>query len=147
ETVGGKTPPNEGEDGEAAMDIEVLSSLAPGIRIVVYQEENTDGAEAEILSAYVSQDVAKVMSSSWYACEPEDDPSEMAAAATLLQEAATQGQSFFVATGDWGATVCDQESKKGGEYSGLAVAFPPSDPFATGVGGTRLEDPTGTPVD
>ena len=147
ETVGGKTPPDEGEDGEAAMDIEVLSSLAPGIRIVVYQEENTDGAEAEILAAYVSQDVAKVMSSSWYACEPEDEPAEMAAAGTLLQEAAVQGQSFFVATGDWGSTVCDQESKKGGEYSGLAVAFPPSDPFATGVGGTRLEDPTGAPVD
>jgi hypothetical protein len=147
ETIGKGPGPYKGEDGEAAMDIEQLASLAPGAHIVVYQAKNEGGAEAKILTAYVTQDAAKVMSSSWGICEPDDEANEMPAVDTLLQEAAAQGQSFFVAAGDWGSTDCDEEEGPG-EDEELAVDFPGSDPFATDVGGTRMEEPTGpAPID
>jgi subtilase family serine protease len=148
ETVG-EAPPDEGEDGEAAMDIENVISLAPGAQILVYQSDNDEGAEAEILSAYVSQSVAKVMSSSWGLCErftAKTEPAAMTTMKTLLQEAAAQGQSFFAAAGDFGSTDCYDESSKTPDKS-LAVDYPPSDPFATAVGGTRMEDPTGAATD
>jgi subtilase family serine protease len=148
ETVG-EAPPDEGEDGEAAMDIENVASLAPGARIVVYQSANDEGAETGILSAYVSQNVAKVMSSSWGICEKSEqefEPTAMAAIDTLLQEAALQGQSFFAAAGDYGSTDCYDPESKAPDKS-LAVDYPPSDPFTTAVGGTRMEEPTGAATD
>jgi hypothetical protein len=151
ETIGVGPGPYKGEDGEAAMDIENLVSLAPEARVLVYQAKNEGSAETKILSAYVTQNQAKVMSSSWGICEPFAGTSDMAAMDTLLQEAAAQGQSFFVAAGDWGSTDCFEklEGEKEGpeEDKDLAVDFPGSDPFATDVGGTRLENPTTAPTD
>jgi hypothetical protein len=141
----------KGEDGEAAMDIEQIVGLAPQSRVIVYQAENAGHAEADILSRYVSEDAAKVMSSSWGACEPFQDAKEMETVNTLLQEAAAQGQSFFVAAGDWGPTDCFEklEGEKEGteEDKELAVDFPGSSPFATDVGGTRLDNQAATATD
>jgi kumamolisin len=89
------------------------------------------------------------MSSSWGLCEKftqESEPTAMATMHTLLQEAALQGQSFFAAAGDFGSTDCYEEESKSPDKS-LAVDYPPSDPFATAVGGTRMEEPTGAAVD
>ncbi|HYH54222.1 MAG TPA: S53 family peptidase [Solirubrobacterales bacterium] len=140
--VNGGPGPYKGEDGEAALDIEQLIGLAPGADIVVYQAPNGGGAEAEILSAFVQQDVAKVMSSSWGICEKWVENESAAAMDTLLQEAAAQGQSFFVAAGDEGSTDCYEA--EGDHDKALAVDFPGSHPFATDVGGTRMEEPTAT---
>src|SRR5262249_53668425 len=102
--VDGGPGPYEGEDGESALDIEQLIGLAPGVEIIVYQGPNT--GEAPLISAWVEQNVAKVMSSSWGECEEKTPKAEMAAIAILLQEAAAQGQSFFVAAGDTGSEDC-----------------------------------------
>jgi subtilase family serine protease len=141
--VNGGPGPYKGEDGESALDLEQLIGLAPGADIVVYQAPNTGAAEVEILSSYVQQNVAKVMSSSWGICEPAVENGPAAAMDALLQEAAAQGQSFFVAAGDYGSTDCYEED--GIHDKSLAVDFPGSDPFATDVGGTRMEDPTAAP--
>jgi len=140
--VNGGPGPYKGEDGEAALDIEQLIGLAPGADIVVYQAPNSAAAEAEILSAYVEQNTAKVMSSSWGICEKWVENEVAAAMDTLLQEAAAQGQSFFVAAGDEGSTDCYES--EGDHDKSLAVDFPGSHPFATDVGGTRMEEPTAT---
>jgi subtilase family serine protease len=151
ETVGDAPITENEEDGEAAMDIENVVGLAPQARVLVYQSKNQGGAEAKILSAWVTQNQAKVMSSSWGICEPFTDTGDFKAVGTLLQEAAVQGQSFFVAAGDWGSTDCFEklEGEKEGpeEDKELAVDYPGSDPFATDVGGTRLENPTSAPTD
>lgn len=138
--VNGGPGPYEGEDGEAALDIEQLIGLAPEADVVVYQAPNEGAAEAEILSAFVEQNVAKVMSSSWGMCEKGVENEAAAAMDTLLQEAAAQGQSFFVAAGDEGSTDCYEA--EGDHDKSLAVDFPGSHPFATDVGGTRMEEPT-----
>jgi subtilase family serine protease len=141
---GGSGPYEEHDDGESALDIEQIIGLAPGVRIRVYEGPNP--SEVALLSAYVSDDAAKVMSSSWGICEKESDPTEEAAFNVLLQEAATQGQSFFVAAGDNGSSDC-YEPENGDLYKGLQVDYPGTDPFATDVGGTQMDAPTTPPVE
>jgi Pro-kumamolisin, activation domain/Subtilase family len=139
---GGPTGANS-DDGEAALDVEQLIGLAPGVHVLVYQGPNEGDTEVEIFAKYVQQNLAKVMSSSWGACEPETELAETIAFDTLLQEAAAQGQSFFAAAGDYGSSDCYSPPHDLDES--LAVDFPGADPFTTDVGGTRLEDPTATP--
>jgi subtilase family serine protease len=138
---GGPEPYERGDGGEAELDIEQLIGLAPAAKIVVYQGPNR--ASVPILSTFVAQDAAGVMSSSWGLCERFTGKTEMTAFDTLLQEAAAQGQSFFVASGDAGSTDCYQ--RQGVHDRSLQVDFPGTDPFATSVGGTQLETPTTTP--
>ncbi|HEX5712185.1 MAG TPA: S53 family peptidase [Solirubrobacterales bacterium] len=140
--VNGGPGPYAGSDGESALDIEQLIGLAPGAEIVVYQGPNE--GEAPVFAAYVEQNIAKVMSSSWGICEKQAGKAEMSVMDTLLQEAAAQGQSFFVAAGDAGSTDCWTEKDKDED---LAVDTPGSQPFATDVGGTRIEQPTVPPVE
>ncbi|HTA05313.1 MAG TPA: S53 family peptidase [Solirubrobacteraceae bacterium] len=137
--VDGGPAPFEGGDTEAALDIEQIIGLAPQAHVLVYQgpiEQKV--APADILSRIVSDDSAKVISSSWGLCEAF---TFLAGAGvvqfenTLLQEAAVQGQSFFAASGDSGSEQCEQIEPEDTE---LAVNNPASQPFATGVGGTSL---------
>jgi Pro-kumamolisin, activation domain/Subtilase family len=141
--VEGGPGPYEGEDGEAALDIEQLIGLAPDARVRVYQGPNS--ASVPILSAFVTDNVAKVMSSSWGLCEKYTGREEVVAFDALLQEAAAQGQSFFVASGDTGSTDC--YSSKNKTEKSLGVDYPGSDPFATDVGGTQMSTPSTPPVE
>jgi subtilase family serine protease len=139
---GGPEPYEAGDGAEAELDIEQLIGLAPEAKIVVYQGRNE--ASVPILSTFVAADTAKVMSSSWGLCEKYAGKAEMSALDTLLQEAAAQGQSFFVASGDAGSSDCYQSQGVVHDKT-LQVDFPAGDPFATAVGGTQLETPTTTP--
>lgn len=119
--------------GEAALDIEDVLGLAPQVSILVYQAPNTDAAAVDVLDAIVGQDAAKVVSTSWGLCEPFEGQSAATAEATIFQQAAAQGQSFFAAAGDQGSEDCQPGQ------GGLAVDDPGSQPFVTGVGGTTID--------
>jgi subtilase family serine protease len=125
----------KGEDGESALDIEQVIGLAPQANVLVYQGPFTANAPVEILSTIVSQNTAKVISSSYGECEALTPGPLITAENTVLQEAAVQGQSFFVASGDSGSEQCSQVEISKTE---LAVLNPANQPFATGVGGTNL---------
>jgi len=137
---GGPTPFEvEHSDLESALDIEQIIGLAPQAHLLVYQgpiEQKV--APIDILSRIVSDDSAKVISTSWGICEAftfASGPGVIQFENTLLQEAAAQGQSFFAASGDSGAMQCEQAEPEDTE---LSVNNPASQPFATGVGGTSL---------
>jgi hypothetical protein len=129
--------------GEADVDIEQVSSLAPGAHIVVYEGPNDDPGEYDTYNSIISQDTARVISTSWGICEPDEGNSAAQAENSLFQEAATQGQSVFAASGDQGSEDC-----LGSGYAGdtLAVDDPASQPYVTGVGGTSWTA-SGTPPD
>ena len=120
--------------GEAALDIEDVIGLAPQVSILVYQAPDTSAAALDLLNAIVSQDVAKVISNSWVLCE-QYEGSAATAENTIFEEAATQGQSFLSASGDYGSQACRQFV---GTNNTLAVDDPASQSFVTGVGGTTL---------
>ena len=97
--------------GEAALDIEQLIGLAPKANLIVYQGPNNNSDSPgtgpyDTLAAMVSQDKAQVMSNSWGECETLEGLTDAHAESTLLEEAATQGQTFVSAAGDSGSEDC-----------------------------------------
>jgi subtilase family serine protease len=117
-------------DGEAALDIETAIGLAPEAKFEVYQAPHTTTGIVDNFTAMIDDDTAKVISSSWGQCEAKSGATLLDAESTLFQQAATQGQSVFAASGDYGSSDCGT--------SALAVDDPASQPFVTGVGGTTL---------
>lgn len=138
--------PNLGDDSEPALDVDVVAGLAPRASVIVYQGP-IDAPPTDILGAMVADDKAKVLSSSWGLCEALTDqyePGVISAENTLLQEAATQGQSFFGSSGDSGSLMCFQATGQTSQPDyALSVIDPGAQPFATGVGGTYLGSPSG----
>jgi hypothetical protein len=136
-----------GQAGEAALDIEVVAGLAPGVSIRVYSgSETDDNAPIDTYAAMVDQDVAKVLSTSWGACEALMDPVARQQESTLFAQAAAQGQSVLAASGDTGSSDCWTYDNP---VKALAVDDPADQPDVTGVGGTSLTavapgDPTET---
>jgi len=116
--------------GEAALDIEDVMGLSPQVGIRVYEGPNTSAGVYDTYNKIVSDNVAKVISTSWGLCEANEGLTAAQSENTLFQEAATQGESTFAAAGDSGSTDC------GGHT--LAVDDPASQPYVTGVGGTTV---------
>jgi xanthomonalisin len=106
------------DDGEQVLDIVNAIGMAPGIQQILFYEGSSN---TEILNRMATDNVAKVLSSSWGwnpADAPSDDP--------IFQEFAAQGQTFVTASGD------------GGAFNSTTYSFPGVDPYVTEVGGTEL---------
>ena len=120
---------------EAASDIEMAISMAPGVdSVLVYegptpvdqspvatgfiQDATTTAQINDVLNQMATDDVANQLSCS-YGMDINSSTVQ------IFQQYAAQGQSFFLASGDLGA------------YQG-AVDEPADDPYITVVGGTSL---------
>ena len=115
---GGVSTPGSG-NGEVCLDIEMVLSMAPGVSaIYVYMAPNPS-PWVDLLSKIANDNVAKQIGCSWGGGGV--NPS----AETIFQQMATQGQSFFNATGDSDA------------FTGT-IPFPSDSPNITEVGGTTL---------
>jgi len=124
------------QEGEAALDIEVVAGLAPGASIRVYSGPNDNGnGPIDTYARMVADDSAKVLSTSWGECEAMMDPSTQAAESTQFAKAAAQGQSVLAASGDTGSSDCWTRIQPD---TSLAVDDPADQPDVTGVGGTSL---------
>ena len=107
-------------------------------------------SDADITMGYnkwVTDNKAKVANSSFGGCEvfPYQDGS-MLAMDEILVQAAVQGQTMFVSTGDTGAYCGVAGVPPNGAPGGVPmVEYPASSPYAVAVGGTDLfSNPDGT---
>jgi subtilase family serine protease len=134
---GGPGPytPGKSDDGEAALDLEQVIGLAPGASIQVYEGPNSSAGALDTLSKIVTTDQAKVVSSSFGICEALAGGTSMNSENNLYSEAAAQGQSYFVASGDQGSASCSANQPTN---TSLSVLDPAAQPFVTGVGGSSL---------
>ncbi len=140
--VDGGVPPGPGS-GEAALDVEDISALAPRATIDVYEAPSstigTEYATDDIYNAIVNADTATVISTSWGLCEPAMQtaaPGAQEVENEIFEEAAVQGQSVFAAAGDSGSNDCAIGATPAQPV--LSVDDPASQPFVIGVGGTSL---------
>lgn len=131
-------------NGEADIDIEMAATLAPDASIVAYESPATNAGLIGSLSEIVTANTAKVISMSVGECEVDAEGGSAPSLATsmhgLLMEAASQGQSVLVATGDQGSEACFTYLPSSGVATGTEVdpSYPASDPLVTAVGGTVL---------
>ncbi|HET7451570.1 MAG TPA: S53 family peptidase, partial [Thermoanaerobaculia bacterium] len=127
------------EETEADLDVEWTGAVAPGATIDLVISKSTAATDGADLSAQyaVDRNVAPIISSSFGACERDLD-SGNAFYDALWQQAAAEGITVFVPSGDSGPAECDDATAATGtarSVSGLC-----STPWDVCVGGTQLDD-------
>ncbi|WP_058187819.1 S53 family peptidase [Terracidiphilus gabretensis] len=132
--------PSPGDQAEATLDVEWAGAIAPAAKVTLVSEESTATTDGvDLASAYiVNNAVAPVVSLSFTSCEQDMGASELTFYNSLWQQAAAQGMSVFVASGDSGVSGCDLGSAQEGTQP--AVNGLCSSPYATCVGGTEFSE-------
>src|SRR5439155_17351999 len=122
---------------EVELDMEVILSQAPSLaKLIVYEAPNTtQGYNDEF--ARIVQDRTPVISVSWGDCEKNMGQQEVNQENQFFQQAAAQGQTILVASGDSGSASCFQ-LQGGGFDTSLNADDPAAQPYVTAVGGTNL---------
>lgn len=147
--VDGGEPSGTGE-GEAVLDVEDISALAPGANIDVYEAPNTTFGSLDEYNTMVSSDRDQVISSSWGLCEAavqQGEPGFQQEENAIFEQAAAQGQSVFAAAGDNGSDDCNAFETDTPVSPVLSVDDPGSQPYVTSVGGTTITDATQPPAE
>ena len=128
---------------EATLDLEVLDAAAPRLHAIDVYESQPDAADVlRALTAPLSNHGAKpnVISASLGACELQTveaiGRSGLRTVEGSLALAAASGISVLASSGDDGSSACLSQS--GNPEPGLAVSYPASSPWVTGVGGTNV---------
>jgi hypothetical protein len=136
--IDGVDPGQNSAATEAYLDIELAGALAPKATVLLYTSGGTaltDGLALAALRA-VEDDQAGVISVSYGECEQELGQGGNAFWSALWQQAAAQGQTVFVSTGDGGSAGCDNFDAQQVAYGGVAVNGIASTPYNVAVGGT-----------
>ncbi len=141
---GGPGAPSDASGtGETDIDVEQSGGLAPDANVIVYQAPNTDYGFADAFFDAASQNIASTVSASWLESETylqaaiaagEESPAYEAAFDEAFLEMAAQGQSGFIAAGDWGAYTATVDLGT----TNLSVGVSPDSPYITAAGGTTL---------
>jgi uncharacterized protein (TIGR03437 family) len=126
-----------GDVDEAALDIEWSSAVARNASILYYYSSDvwTSATEA------VNDNQARVISMSYGACELYDLV-DLPSFQQLAQQANAQGITWVSASGDSGATDCEDSGATIAQ-NGFAVDVPSSIPEITGMGGTEFNEGAG----
>jgi trimeric autotransporter adhesin len=126
-----------GASGEAYLDVEQSGAVAPGANIDLVIGGDTALASGLLLAAEhaVFGDVAPVLSLSFGGCEA-DEGGENAFWSELWSQAAAQGQTVMVSSGDSGSAGCDNDNTQQYAVGGQAVSGIASTPYNVAVGGT-----------
>lgn len=138
----GTAPGNLGgnEEVEADLDVEWAGAIAKSASIKFVVSKSTSTTDGVDLSAQyiVNKNLSPVMTTSFGLCETLMGTTENAFYNSLWKQAAAQGITSFVASGDSGAAGCQSGSSRKG--SGLAVSGMTSTPYNISVGGTQFQD-------
>ncbi len=134
--LNGADPGINGDEGEADIDVQWSGAVAPRATIDFVTSESTETTDGVDLSAVyaVDNNLAPVMSESYGECELGLGTAGNQFYYGLWQQAAAQGISVFVSSGDNGAAGCDNPG--GPAQYGLNVNGIASTPFNAAVGGT-----------
>ena len=130
-----------GDEGESDLDLQWAGAVAPGATIKFVTSASTASTDGIDLSAQyaVSNNVADIVTLSYGLCEADLGTSATNFYNGLWQQAAAQGMSVFVSSGDSGAADCDASdaatATRGRAVNGLCTS-----PSATCVGGTQFDD-------
>jgi Pro-kumamolisin, activation domain/Bacterial Ig-like domain (group 3) len=129
------------EETEADLDVQWSGAVAPGATIKFVVSASTPASAGIDLSALyiVEHNFAAVMSESYGACENVLGSAGNAFYSTLWQQAAAQGITVIVSSGDGGSAGCDDFTKPQPATHGLAVSGLASTPYNVSVGGTDFD--------
>ncbi|WP_263418348.1 protease pro-enzyme activation domain-containing protein [Terriglobus albidus] len=129
-----------GDEAESDLDLEYTSTIAPEATIYfVYTGNNQNYGVFDALQYAIDTNLAPIISVSYGECETALGSTDYKTYNGILAQAASQGQTVVVAAGDSGSTDCyEQTSLSTSQRQALAVDFPASSQYVTGMGGTEF---------
>ena len=127
--------------GEASTDVEWAGAVARNATIIFVN----GGAKGvgNALQYAIDNKTAPVISISYGGCESMLRSADLTSLANLAQQANAQGQTIVAAAGDTGPAGCEAGLSSTVATTGLAVNWPASLPYVTGMGGTEFEEGSG----
>ena len=130
-----------GEEAEATLDSTWSAAIAPyaNVELVVSASTNTtDGID--LSETYIIENnLADIMTESFSACELYATDGQLAFSSGMAEQAAAQGITYFVSTGDNGTAGCDDPSVAPAMYP-ISVNLIASTAFNVAVGGTEFNE-------
>ncbi len=130
----------DGDEAEAVLDTSWSGALAPSatVKLVVSASTNTtDGVD--LSEQYiVDNNLADVMTESYGDCEADYTEAEAQFYSSLAEQAASEGITFTVASGDSGAEGCDDPSSETIATGPVSVNILAATPYNIAVGGTQF---------
>jgi pseudomonalisin len=132
------------DETEADLDVEWSGAVAPDATVkfvVSASTASTDGIDLSV-QYVVDNNIAAIMSTSYGECEASLSATENNFYNTIYAQAAAQGITAFVSSGDSGASGCDAYTATTG--TGAAVSGLASTPFNVAVGGTEFNEGAGS---
>src|SRR6185437_1871165 len=88
----------------------------------------------------IDNNLADVMSESFGSCEANFTSAEATAVSSLAQQAATEGITYVVSSGDSGAEGCDDPNNETVATGPVSVNLLASNPYVLAVGGTIFDE-------
>lgn len=130
------------DDVEASVDAEWASAAAPSAGLLMVTCANTTttfGVLIALQNLLNQHPLPQMISMSYGECEVQSGPTANAAYKAAYQQAVLEGTSVFVAAGDNGPAMCDEDSLIPVQ-SGVSVNALASTPYNVAVGGTDFAD-------
>lgn len=130
-----------GEEAEATLDSSWSGAIAPDAKVYLVVSATTNTTDGIDLSEtyIVENNLADVMTESFSSCELYATDAQLAGAGALAEQAAAQGITYVVSTGDDGAEGCDDPSAPPATHP-VSVNFLASTAFNVAVGGTMFNE-------
>jgi hypothetical protein len=131
-----------GEEAEAVLDTSWSGAVAPNARVELVISASTNTTDGVDLSELfiIDNDLAEVMTESFGICEASVTAAEAAGMSALAEQAAAQGITYMVSTGDTGAAGCDDLNSSQPAQGPVSVSALASSPFVVAVGGTTFNE-------
>lgn len=142
----GDTPGSAGE-GEAVLDATWAGAIAPQAAIRLVVSEDTNATAGNDLSEFyiIDNNLADVMTESFSSCESQFGAQLSGFAlmySGLAEQAAAQGITYAVSSGDGGPDSCDDPSSTPNPPTAASVNILAATPFNVAVGGTMFNEGT-----
>ncbi len=139
---------------ESSLDVEWAGAAAPGAKINFVVSASTDTTDGiDLSSAYIVDNaLSPIMSVSYGESEALLGPAGNEFINTLWQQAAAEGITVFVSTGDGGAAALDADLQNnnlepvGPAQYGPSVSGLASTPYNVAVGGTQFNEGSNYPI-
>jgi subtilase family serine protease len=130
-----------GDEAEATLDTTWSGAVAPGAAVDLVVSATTNTTDGIDLSEtyIVENNYSDIMTESFSSCELYASDTQLAFSYGMAEQAAAQGISYFVSTGDDGAEGCDDPSTTPATNP-VSVSFLASTPFNVAVGGTEFNE-------
>ncbi|MBZ5587512.1 MAG: hypothetical protein LAO05_03040 [Acidobacteriia bacterium] len=128
------------DESEADLDVEWAGAIAKNAVIKLVISKSTSATDGSLLAAayIVNNNLAQVVSASFYECESDLGVVGNAFVQSLWSQAAAQGMTVVVSSGDSGASGCDPADAASG--TGRAVSGMCSTGYDVCIGGTQFMD-------